>query len=820
MNVSGIKALYISNGISEDKRLIRGQFDGLGDTLERLVLKSNNFETVDADAFQNLSKLNMLKLQNNAMQQFPAGVFQSLNSLVDLEIEQINVKELPTDLFVPLTKLEFIKLRTKSNLTQDTFKSNVQLKDVQILDLDASQLSDQWSPFQHLPDLRNVTLRGQGFGYLPKNLFDMNSKLENFVWTYDKCLKTEKNCEYVLQPIVQNLTMLKTFKIEKSMAKKVTLTEDFFLGCSSLEKVIINKAKMLTLPESLFKGALKIEEIDFRYNYISVLPSKLIHPLPKLKRLFLTLNDIKSLDDEHFKFSQNLEVLKVDQNLIETISVNSLRHLVGLKELDLSSNKIHFDDDSVPKFEYLNQIETMNLSNNELSIHDIPQSISFSLPKLTSIDFSRNNIGPILNVSDLNFVQSKNLFVNLASNNITHFSYEVPASENKASKKVPKVTVDISKNPLTCDCRNAELALHLQNQLQDHEAIDWFKFKESTIVTCGASNQSLSEINLETMKCAFPSDFLNVPCSNYCQCEIAPIESPLVEEAHVILECNEYPNVIPDLKSHFNVKDVTLNLKDANLTSMKGLQSIENYETVSRLILSQNKLKEIIVEELPSNLRQLAIDKNEITKIDVQILQNRNLYKMWLSDNPYKCDCDSEDIFYAVQKNSDFIIQDAKNVTLRCDEGPKKVIDIKDFDNICVETKQVVLEIALPVSFFILLILIGAVVFLLRKETIYIWIYSKPYLRGLIFSSDNNSDKPYDVFISYSIEDADFVQKHLVPILEDKKSDYSYQCLINIRDFVPGRPIMDQIFEAVDASKCTLIILSKYFVQSEWAKHE
>ena len=55
------------------------------------------------------------------------------------------------------------------------------------------------------------------------------SKMENFVWTYDKCLKTEKNCEYILQPIVQNLTMLKTFKIEKSMAKKVTLIEDFFL---------------------------------------------------------------------------------------------------------------------------------------------------------------------------------------------------------------------------------------------------------------------------------------------------------------------------------------------------------------------------------------------------------------------------------------------------------------------------------------------------------------------------------------------------------------------------------------------------------------
>ena len=45
------------------------------------------------------------------------------------------------------------------------------------------------------------------------------------------------------------------------------------------------------------------------------------------------------------------------------------------------------------------------------------------------------------------------------------------------------------------------------------------------------------------------------------------------------------------------------------------------------------------------------------------------------------------------------------------------------------------------------------VLFLIYRDYIYIWIYSKPCLRNLCCDPEDNFDKKFDVFISYSHDD-------------------------------------------------------------------
>ena len=59
----------------------------------------------------------------------------------------------------------------------------------------------------------------------------------------------------------------------------------------------------------------------------------------------------------------------------------------------------------------------------------------------------------------------------------------------------------------------------------------------------------------------------------------------------------------------------------------------------------------------------------------------------------------------------------------------------------------------LPVSLVILLLLMLLVLFLIYRDYIYIWIYSKPCLRNLCCDPEDNFDKKFDVFISYSHDD-------------------------------------------------------------------
>ena len=58
-----------------------------------------------------------------------------------------------------------------------------------------------------------------------------------------------------------------------------------------------------------------------------------------------------------------------------------------------------------------------------------------------------------------------------------------------------------------------------------------------------------------------------------------------------------------------------------------------------------------------------------------------------------------------------------------------------------------------------------------------------------------------------------------MPGLEES-SNIKYRCLVHVRDFVPGRNISEQVVEAVDTSRKTLVCLSKHFVSSDWAKLE
>jgi hypothetical protein len=54
----------------------------------------------------------------------------------------------------------------------------------------------------------------------------------------------------------------------------------------------------------------------------------------------------------------------------------------------------------------------------------------------------------------------------------------------------------------------------------------------------------------------------------------------------------------------------------------------------------------------------------------------------------------------------------------------------------------------------------------------------------------------------------------------EESNDIRYKCLVHVRDFVPGRPIYEQILEAVESSSRTVIVLSKNYVTSNWAMQE
>ena len=71
----------------------------------------------------------------------------------------------------------------------------------------------------------------------------------------------------------------------------------------------------------------------------------------------------------------------------------------------------------------------------------------------------------------------------------------------------------------------------------------------------------------------------------------------------------------------------------------------------------------------------------------------------------------------------------------------------------------------------------------------------------------------YDVFISYSHQDGQWVRNWLLPRLEQS----GLKVCIDYRDFRIGIPSLINMERAIEQSKMILLILTSDWIQSKWA---
>ncbi|KAH3774339.1 hypothetical protein DPMN_175719 [Dreissena polymorpha] len=74
----------------------------------------------------------------------------------------------------------------------------------------------------------------------------------------------------------------------------------------------------------------------------------------------------------------------------------------------------------------------------------------------------------------------------------------------------------------------------------------------------------------------------------------------------------------------------------------------------------------------------------------------------------------------------------------------------------------------------------------------------------------------YDAFISYSEDNIRFIRDEFLPRVE---TEHVSLC-IHQRDFLAGNAISDNIIQAIDSSRKTVVILSNSFLKSKWCMYE
>lgn len=153
--------------------------------------------------------------------------------------------------------------------------------------------------------------------------------------------------------------------------------------------------------------------------------------------------------------------------------------------------------------------------------------------------------------------------------------------------------------------------------------------------------------------------------------------------------------------------------------------------------------------------------------------------------------------------------------TLACGQNKLKLksenTTIEDF---CIQPLAVEVQVLISGGILVLLAFGITILWFLFRERISVWGYSKPWIRRIFFQQHQlDEERAYDAFIVHADGDSQWVEEVLVKGLEEAGSP-GYKCCYTARDFQVGGLTPALTSQAIEASRRTIIVLSKEYVES------
>ncbi|CAF2637033.1 unnamed protein product [Rotaria sp. Silwood2] len=188
-----------------------------------------------------------------------------------------------------------------------------------------------------------------------------------------------------------------------------------------------------TIPEAIKTNLANIRSLTLTGLNLRILPTNTFEQMKKL--------EILSLKSCLFKFTRSLEHLNMDRNPLLPLSIDtfsgiesSLRN-ISFQSCSLTSN-------SLPAFSCLINLERFKLQSN-LLIEIKPNNFFSPMSQLIAIDLQRNQLIQIPTEFPLTLRE-----LELGHNRLTVLPFN-----NQTFKKLSQlITLDLSSNPLYCDC--------------------------------------------------------------------------------------------------------------------------------------------------------------------------------------------------------------------------------------------------------------------------------------------------------------------------------------------------------------------------------
>ncbi|KAH7941039.1 hypothetical protein HPB49_009442 [Dermacentor silvarum] len=656
-----------------------------------------------------------------------------------------------------------------------------------------------------------------------EEVFNDLPKLEVLILTRNKISDTERIARSTLPNLKevalgQNLiNVITKFSSRNSRIQRVTFSNNVvtdilpgaFKLLRKLTKLYLNNNRISYLNDSYFAPDSILEHIDLSMNRLTTL-SNVFNTTRRIRVIKLSFNQIRSISVA-FSGLTELRKLYLNSNLISCIADRTFQDNIQLVHIDLSSNNISWIARNA--FEGLLSLRRLRLDRNLL--FSLNGSVR-NLAKLQYLGASFNEIlslerGEFGNTGDLtaiylkanNITNVERAFIGatgLLSLNLDDNQVELLRRSDFAHEILAAAVVTIDNNPLTCDCRMA-----------------WLMKADSNIRTTGIpmcvkpwwlKGKYLRELAQE--------DFFRWEdeCEPGCRCECREV-SLGGREIHA--NCSSatvgrIPKMLPEGTTQLDLSGNQLRHLDD--TVKKTAPHLEV------LLLKDNVLSSVNVTSIPYKVHSLDLRGNNLQRLPYSLVTQLNLTSIWLSGNRYACECADYSFRQWIQAHGD-VVRDARKIL--CARSSNLLVSQKQFvklgqHDLCpTAIPRRVVYLLLAFGLLAILLVLSAA-YLRYKQVLKIWLHGHGVwgLAWCIAEEELDTEKLFDVFVSFSSKDADWIHEQIIPGLE--ANGFSY-CTYE-RNFKGGYLLQDIIRDAVTCSRRTLLVLTQNFVASEWCRLE
>ncbi|KAI4498459.1 hypothetical protein M0802_006394 [Mischocyttarus mexicanus] len=627
---------------ANNRFLTRGFLNGISNVKE-FVLSHNSFVNISNEFFADFPELVKLDLSHNNLLELK-DIFDVIPKLKYLDLSYNLINSMSSTLFYKLENLEYLNLGYNpiGFILGSTFDKQISLKNLNLRATNKHPVPISSDLFKELKNVETIDISYNSFISIPKKLFNENINLRKLFF-HNIYLDL-----YTLpDDLFSHLEKLEEFYLHSDRFLK--LPDNLFWNSPLLKYIHLGNNSITKLNHTFFQGLKNLEVLKINNNLIEIIPIGIFKDLEELKLLDLSMNRIHSIPRGVFEGLTSLTELNMENNLLKYIDQEAFIPIKKLTIAKLSNNRLYFskETDDWSLFFSNEFLEELHLSNNSIQTFSTDWTIGYNLK---FFNLSHNYINT-LSIKNVSFHSNKAL-IDLRYNNITNIVLIGIEALARAQNEKREVKVLIDHNPILCDCYLYKLIRYFHNELPTsvYNYVEFVAKNLSCIHSDGTMGPKIEELNSATYICLEEHYFKkNTHCPIGCKCNIR------LNDKTRILDCSNknMSFFVIGEQYHYNEKTfpVILNLTGNALTKIPSMEFSDPIK-LTGLLLSNNRISEITIDELPPTLQVLELHNNRISRIDYSVLKHLSpsmLHDLTLSGNPIICDCNVEALLVFVK---------------------------------------------------------------------------------------------------------------------------------------------------------------------------